>query len=44
MRFGIDYFHDAWQARVRDLDQIQLVDLLPENREKLEAQPIDVEL
>jgi len=32
------------RARTRDLDQIQLVDLLPENRAKLEAQPIDVEL
>ena len=44
MRSAIDYFHNGWQARVRDLDQIQLVDLLPENRAKLEAHPIDVEL
>jgi hypothetical protein len=32
------------QAKTRDLDQIQLIDLLPERRAQLEAQPLDVEL
>ncbi|KAG8898302.1 hypothetical protein FRB99_007541, partial [Tulasnella sp. 403] len=32
------------RARRRDLDQIQLVDLDPKNRAKLEKQPIDVDL
>ncbi|KAF8309258.1 hypothetical protein DL93DRAFT_1774900 [Clavulina sp. PMI_390] len=32
------------RAKTKDLDQIQLIDLLPENRAKLEAQPIDIDL
>lgn len=32
------------RARVKDLDQIQLVDLDPKNRAALEAQPLDFEL
>ncbi|KAF5360028.1 hypothetical protein D9758_007588 [Tetrapyrgos nigripes] len=32
------------RARTKDLDQIQLIDLDPKNRVKLEAQPIDYEL
>jgi len=43
MPLGLTVFQRV-QARTRDLDQIQLVDLLPENRAKLEAQPINVEL
>jgi len=31
------------RARTRDLDQIQLIDLDPKNREKLEAQELDYE-
>ncbi|GJJ11397.1 hypothetical protein Clacol_005630 [Clathrus columnatus] len=31
------------RARTRDLDQIQLIDLDPKVREKLERQPIDLE-
>ncbi|PIL25224.1 transcription factor [Ganoderma sinense ZZ0214-1] len=31
------------RARTRDLDQIQLIDLDPKNRAKLEAQPLDYE-
>ncbi|KAF8511808.1 hypothetical protein BU17DRAFT_96867 [Hysterangium stoloniferum] len=31
------------RARTRDLDQIQLIDLDPKNREKLESQPLDFE-
>ncbi|KAH9839966.1 uncharacterized protein C8Q71DRAFT_702863 [Rhodofomes roseus] len=31
------------RARTRDLDQIQLIDLDPKNRAKLEAQPLDFE-
>ncbi|EJF64025.1 hypothetical protein DICSQDRAFT_167190 [Dichomitus squalens LYAD-421 SS1] len=31
------------QARTRDLDQIQLIDLDPKTRAKLEAQPLDYE-
>ncbi|KIJ55520.1 hypothetical protein M422DRAFT_151274 [Sphaerobolus stellatus SS14] len=31
------------RARTRDLDQIQHIDLTPEMRAKLEAQPIDLE-
>ncbi|OCH96399.1 hypothetical protein OBBRIDRAFT_743937 [Obba rivulosa] len=31
------------RVRTRDLDQIQLIDLDPKNRAKLEAQPIDLE-
>ncbi|KAF8323484.1 uncharacterized protein EI90DRAFT_3130351 [Cantharellus anzutake] len=32
------------KAFTRQIDQIQLVDLLPESRAKLEAQPVDLEL
>ncbi|KAJ8456323.1 hypothetical protein ONZ45_g11465 [Pleurotus djamor] len=37
--------HRASRTRVRtkDLDQIQLIDLDPKNRAKLEAQPLDYE-
>ncbi|KIM38411.1 hypothetical protein M413DRAFT_30235 [Hebeloma cylindrosporum] len=31
------------RVRTRDVDQIQLIDLDPKNRAKLEAQPIDIE-
>ncbi|KAI0046515.1 hypothetical protein FA95DRAFT_1520153 [Auriscalpium vulgare] len=31
------------RARTKDLDQIQLIDLDPKNRVKLEAQPLDFE-
>ncbi|KAF8889516.1 hypothetical protein CPB84DRAFT_1749245 [Gymnopilus junonius] len=31
------------RVRTRDLDQIQLIDLDPKNRAKLEAQPVDYE-
>ncbi|KAA1468980.1 hypothetical protein DENSPDRAFT_863921 [Dentipellis sp. KUC8613] len=31
------------RARTKDLDQIQLIDLDPKNRAKLEAQPLDYE-
>ncbi|KZT59841.1 hypothetical protein CALCODRAFT_165834 [Calocera cornea HHB12733] len=31
------------RARTKDLDQIQLIDLLPTNRAALEAQPLDEE-
>ncbi|KAH9933484.1 uncharacterized protein B0H18DRAFT_983961 [Fomitopsis serialis] len=31
------------RARTRDIDQIQLIDLDPKNRAKLEAQPLDLE-
>ncbi|KAF9509643.1 hypothetical protein BS47DRAFT_1487857 [Hydnum rufescens UP504] len=38
--------HRAARTRAfpRQLDQIQHIDLLPENREKLEAQPLNVDL
>ncbi|KAF9778399.1 hypothetical protein BJ322DRAFT_1014718 [Thelephora terrestris] len=31
------------RARTKDLDQIQLIDMDPKNRAKLEAQPLDLE-